>query len=54
MTKKYYMKPAVEVSQAEAEQIVAESLTGIQTDGLDENENLDYDDTGANPWEDAW
>lgn len=54
MKKTLYMKPAIEISQAEVEEILAVSIISTQTPGLGDNENLDYDDTGANPWDDAW
>jgi len=54
MTKKYYMKPALEISQAEVEEMMAISVTVTQTNGLDEGDNLDYDDKGADPWDSAW
>jgi len=54
MIKKEYMQPALEESQAEVEEMVAASVTGVQTSGLDDNLNIDDDDKDGNPWEIAW
>ena len=58
MTKKKYMQPALEIMQAEAEQIVAISVTGVQTDGLgSENLNVGNDQTQPKEkdlWDDSW
>ena len=55
MIKKKYMQPALEITQAEVDEIIAVSITGAQTSGLDDdNVNIDGDDLDGNPWEDAW
>ena len=55
MIKKKYMQPALEISQAEVEEIIAVSITDAQTSGLDDdNVNIDGEDLDGNPWEDAW
>jgi len=52
------MQPALEIMQAEAEQIVAISVTGVQTDGLgSENLNVGNDQTQPKEkdlWDDSW
>ena len=55
MIKKKYMQPALEVSQAEVDEIIAVSMTSVQTSGLDDdNLNIDGEDLDGDPWEDAW
>jgi hypothetical protein len=56
MIKKKYMQPALEVSQAEAMEVLAVSLTSANSSGLgdDDNVNIDGDDLDGDPWEDAW
>jgi len=55
MIKKKYMQPALEVSQAEAMEILAVSITGAQTSGLDEDKlNIDDEYLDGDPWEDAY
>jgi len=54
MTKKKYLKPALIIVQAEAEQIVAASVTVVQTNGLDDNLIIDENSTEDNTWEFAW
>ena len=56
MIKKKYMQPALEVSQAEAMEVLAVSLRGVNSSGLgdDDNVNIDGDDLDGDPWEDAW
>ncbi|MCR4808923.1 MAG: hypothetical protein K5896_03585 [Prevotella sp.] len=55
MIKKKYMQPALEVSQAEVDEIIAVSMTSVQTSGLDDNNlNIDDEKKDGNPWEDAW
>ena len=55
MIKKKYMQPALEVSQAEVDEIIAVSTTSVQTSGLDDdNLNIDDENKDGNPWEDAW
>ena len=55
MIKKKYMQPALEISQAEAMEVLAVSLTGVNSSGLgdDDNVNIDGDDLDGDPWEDA-
>lgn len=55
MIKKKYMQPALEITQAEVDEIIAVSMTSVQTSGLDDdNLNIDDDNLDGNPWEDAW
>ncbi len=55
MIKKKYMQPALEISQAEAMEILAVSVVDIKSDGLgDDKVNIDGEDLDGNPWEDAW
>ena len=56
MIKKKYMQPALEISQAEAMEILAVSLTSVNNSGLDDDDNLNIDgeDLDGDPWEDAW
>ena len=55
MIKKKYMQPALEISQAEVDEIIAVSMTSVQTSGLDDdNLNIDDEDLDGNPWEEAW
>jgi len=56
MIKKKYMQPALEVSQAEVDEIIAVSMTSANSSGLgdDDNVNIDEDDLDGDPWEDAW
>ena len=54
MIKKKYMQPALEVSQAEAMEIMAVSITDAQTSGLDDNLKIDDENKDGNPWEIAW
>ena len=53
MIKKKYMQPALEVSQAEAIEVLAVSLTDVNSSGLGDDPLNKDDDTG-NPWEVAW
>ena len=59
MIKKTYEKPEMKVFEADMEQqILAGSVTGIQTTGLDEGEDLkfgnDDDNKSGSVWDDAW
>ena len=58
MIKKAYKKPDMEVFEADMEQqILAGSLTGIQSKGLDNEESFDYGDgdkKSGDAWNDAW
>ena len=55
MTKKKFMQPALEITQAEVDEMMAVSMTSVQTSGLDDdNVNIDGEDLDGNPWEDAW
>ena len=55
MIKKKYMQPALEITQAEVDEMMAVSITGAQTSGLDDDKlNIDGDDLDGDPWEDAW
>jgi len=54
MTKKKYMKPAMEILEADLDQqLLAYS---VQSDGLGENreDELTQDETPGNAWGDAW
>ena len=52
MTKKEYLKPAMEICQVDTVQMLAGSLTSVNTTGLDEA--IDFDDTSEDSWEFAW
>ena len=54
MKKKEYMRPALNITQVEVRELVAVSVTGVQTTGLDENLNVDEEDKEGNIWNDAW
>ena len=54
MTKKEYLQPALEIMLADPEQLVAVSVTSVQTNGLDEELNVDDENLQGNPWEIAW
>ena len=55
MIKKKYMQPALEITQAEVDEMMAVSITGAQTTGLDDDKlNIDGDDLDGDPWEIAW
>ena len=53
MTKKEYMKPVMEVIEADIEQqILAGSVAGVTTTGLGD-ENIDKGETPGDSWDDA-
>ena len=55
MIKKKYMQPALEITQAEVDEIIAVSITGAQTSGLDDDKlNIDDENKDGDPWEIAW
>ena len=54
MIKKEYMQPTLEVIEGETEQMIASSVTIIISNGLSETDELNIDETSANPWEFAW
>ena len=54
MIKKKYMQPALEVSQAEVDEMMAVSVIDAQTSGLDDNLKIDDENKDGNPWEIAW
>ena len=55
MIKKKYMQPALEISQAEVDEIIAVSMTSVQTSGLDDDKlNIDDENKDGDPWEIAW
>ena len=54
MIKKEYMKPAVMIDTAIAEQMLAESIASVNTTGLDDGDALNKDDDSGDPWEIAW
>lgn len=58
LSKQEYMKPTMTVVEvAIRQQILAGSVTGIQTTGLDDGEELKYGNDGGNSgsiWDDAW
>ena len=54
MKKKVDMQPALEMMLADPEQLVAVSVTSVQTNGLDEELNVDDDNKDGDPWEFAW
>jgi len=48
MIKKRYQKPTIEVTEADVEQqILAGSLTSVNSIGLDDENDLLYDDEGG-------
>ena len=55
--KKIYQRPAIELCEAETEEQLL-TLSSVRTTGLDEEESLDYGDTGGNKekniWDEAW
>ena len=54
MKKKEYIRPALNITQVEVRELVAVSVTGVQTTGLDENLNVDEENMEGNMWNDAW
>ena len=58
MIKKMYMQPALEIMQAEVEEIVAVSVTGVQTSGLDDDDLIVPSGEGQpknkDIWDNAW
>ena len=55
MKKKEYMQPEMQVIEIDFEQqILAGSVTGVTTTGLDDNLILPSEDQSGNPWEIAW
>ena len=58
LSKQEYMKPTLKVVEVGVrQQILAGSVTGIQTTGLDEGEELKYgndDNKSGSAWDDAW
>ena len=53
MTKKAYMKPVMEVIEADIEQqILAGSVAGVTTTGLGDD-NIDKGETPGDSWDDA-
>ena len=55
MKKKEYMQPEMQVIEIDFEQqILAGSVTGVTTTGLDDDLILPSEDQSGNPWEIAW
>ena len=58
LPKQEYMKPTMTVVEiGMRQQILAGSVIGIQTTGLDDGEELKYgndDDNSGSIWDDAW
>ena len=54
MKKKEYIRPALNITQVEVRELVAVSVTGVQTTGLDEDLNVDEENKEGNMWNDAW
>ena len=58
LSKQEYMKPTMTVVEvAIRQQILAGSVTGIQTTGLGDGEELKYgndDNKSGSAWDDAW
>ena len=53
MIKKEYMKPAIEVIEADLDQLIL--TMSVTTTGLDNDEDLEVDDSKTgNAWSDAW
>lgn len=58
-TKKTYVRPAIELCEAETEEqlLGAASLSSVQSTGLDTEESLEYGDGNSkekNLWDEAW
>jgi len=55
--KKTYVRPAIEMCEAETEEQLL-ALSSVTSTGLDDNESLDYGDeddtTEKNLWNEAW
>ena len=55
--KKTYVRPAIETCEAETEEQLL-ALSSVSSNGLDDNEALDYGDedgtTEKNLWDEAW
>ncbi len=55
--KKIYQRPAIELCEAETEELLL-ALSSVQSTGLDKEESLDYGDTEGNKeksiWDEAW
>ena len=55
LSKQEYMKPTMTVVEVGIrQQILAGSVTGIQTTGLDDGEEIKYDGGSGSAWDDAW
>ena len=56
MIKKKYMQPALEITQAEVDEMMAVSITDVNSSGLgdDDNVNIDGENKDGNPWDIAW
>ena len=56
MTKRIYVKPAIEIDTTDTEaQLLANSLASVQSSGLDAEESLEYgDNKEKNLWDEAW
>ncbi|MBR0036073.1 MAG: hypothetical protein IJP70_00365 [Bacteroidales bacterium] len=54
MIKKEYKQPAMEMVTIRQTQPICASLTGVQSNGLDDADKLDYDNSyRSNLWDDA-
>lgn len=54
MTKKVYIQPAVMTDIATMEQMLAQSVIGVNTTGLNDEDALKKNNETGNPWEIAW
>ena len=52
MTKKEYMQPSIEILEVDLNQLIL--TMSVTTSGLDNDEDLEVDDSGGNAWSDAW
>ena len=55
MIKNKYIQPALEITQAEVDEMMAVSIINTQTTGLDDDKlNIDDENKDGNPWDIAW
>ncbi len=48
MIKKEYLKPTMHVVKIQQAKMLCGSLTGVKSSGLDDEDDLEYDDTSGN------
>lgn len=56
MIKKEYMKPTMQVVKVQQSQLICASLTGVKSSGLDNEDDLQYEDFDGSGGDqgDAW